>query len=778
MLNSEEINKQVKAAEDLTQVQRLNLDLNRDINDVIREGLKGINGQLDAKKSIRNALNEINKASELQVDYAKQGVKALLDSKKLNDTLASSKASQNKLELNAANLLSKARKIREDSEANIDTLTVKQLKAMEAQAKASEKTAGDLLEQKSNLRAGEESLASMAKASNQISALPPSKAFGFLSDIAGVIPGIKGLTKGFDKAAEASKLAAASMVTINEDGIASSLTGLDKFKAGLKGLSAGAGELMKAFGPMAILLKVFQGMVKADKSAGEIAKGLNISTKEAGKLSAEMLKTSKESDSIGVTYEGQKHALKAINAELGTSTAISAKTLATFSKMENLAGMTQEQMMGIGKLSFATGKDMEKMTGEFLAQAKSASLKKGVLLNEKKLMADVSKLSAATTLSLGKNPKAIANAVATAKALGMEMSKVEGIADSLLDFESSIEKEMEAELLLGKNLNLEKARTAALNNDLATVAEEISKEAGSAAEFAEMNRIQQLALAAAVGMSREDLAQTLFTQEQLQGLTGEQAKEEQKKLDIAIEKHGLAAAMEAQEAGTLENLFNQASEQERMALASEKMNETFTEMGKLLTPILQTMTDLTVFAQKNLSLILAVVGAYKGYQTYQKISLMLEKRNAAMKAASAAKDVGGLAITAAKSAAMTPVVGPALAAIAGAAALALGYKYLKAGDVNSPADGKTQISTKEGGLFELSSNDDIVAAPGASKALANAQSGGGGGGMSATAMKRLEELQAQTNTLLRRIASTQGTVTMDAEKMGTAVSMNTYEISP
>jgi hypothetical protein len=46
------------------------------------------------------------------------------------------------------------------------------------------------------------------------------------------------------------------------------------------------------------------------------------------------------------------------------------------------------------------------------------------------------------------------------------------------------------------------------------------------------------------------------------------------------------------------------------------------------------------------------------------------------------------------------------------------------------------------------------------------------------AMKRLEELQAQTNSLLSRIASTQGTVTMDAEKMGTAVSMNTYEISP
>ena len=47
------------------------------------------------------------------------------------------------------------------------------------------------------------------------------------------------------------------------------------------------------------------------------------------------------------------------------------------------------------------------------------------------------------------------------------------------------------------------------------------------------------------------------------------------------------------------------------------------------------------------------------------------------------------------------------------------------GDVNSAADGKTQISTKEGGLFELSPNDDLVAAPGASKALANAAKGEG-----------------------------------------------------
>ena len=35
-----------------------------------------------------------------------------------------------------------------------------------------------------------------------------------------------------------------------------------------------------------------------------------------------------------------------------------------------------------------------------------------------------------------------------------------------------------------------------------------------------------------------------------------------------------------------------------------------------------------------------------------------------------------------------------------------------AGDISSPASGRTQVSTREGGLFELSKNDDLVAAPG------------------------------------------------------------------
>jgi hypothetical protein len=82
---------------------------------------------------------------------------------------------------------------------------------------------------------------------------------------------------------------------------------------------------------------------------------------------------------------------------------------------------------------------------------------------------------------------------------------------------------------------------------------------------------------------------------------------------------------------------------------------------------------------------------------------------------------------------------------------------MNAGDMNSPAEGQTTVSTKEGGLFKLSKNDDLIAAPGASTALANAANGGGGAGMQAMAnviaantkaMERLNSGGIPVNTYL------------------------------
>ena len=73
----------------------------------------------------------------------------------------------------------------------------------------------------------------------------------------------------------------------------------------------------------------------------------------------------------------------------------------------------------------------------------------------------------------------------------------------------------------------------------------------------------------------------------------------------------------------------------------------------------------------------------------------------------------------------------------------------------SPANGKTQVSTKEGGLFELSSNDDFAAAP-------NLLGGAGGGG-GAAVVSAIEKLGADIRAL-------QVVVNMDGRKVTEGVS--------
>ena len=96
----------------------------------------------------------------------------------------------------------------------------------------------------------------------------------------------------------------------------------------------------------------------------------------------------------------------------------------------------------------------------------------------------------------------------------------------------------------------------------------------------------------------------------------------------------------------------------------------------------------------------------------------------------------------------------------------------------SPAQGRTMVSTKEGGLFELSKNDDLVAAPGAASALTNVSNNNRSSTSNVNvSMDRLEQLQSQTNSILSRLLNKNASIKMDSEDLGTAVSLNNYEIS-
>jgi len=243
------------------------------------------------------------------------------------------------------------------------------------------------------------------------------------------------------------------------------------------------------------------------------------------------------------------------------------------SQLENIAGLTSEESQGILQYTLATNQSAKGATKDLMANYKVAGLKRGVVLNEKDALKEVSKLSNAIKLSTAGGAAGLAKSVAAAKALGTDLGKVDDIAGSILNFEESIESELSAELLTGQQLNLEKAREAALNNDLATLSDEIAKNVGKAADFNKMNRIQQDAIAKSVGMSREELASTLTNQEALKNISASSIEDAQEQYNLAKAKGKEEEFLKQLGNESLARQFEQTNMQEEAANAQKQAND-------------------------------------------------------------------------------------------------------------------------------------------------------------------------------------------------------------
>jgi hypothetical protein len=357
-------------------------------------------------------------------------------------------------------------------------------------------------------------------------------------------------------------------------------------KGGIK--EAGKQLIQNLKDPLAIAgflaTQLIDALMAVDKQSGALAKNFGISYDQALALNSELNTTANLSGELNVTTANLVESFTALNNKYGTFASLNSKTLTDFTKLTKQAYLSNDAALALQDTTFLTGKGLEESTEEFLGQSAALAAQNGLALNQKQILESVKDISTATLLQLQGQPEALAEAVVNAKALGLSLDKVEQIASSLLNFESSISAEIEAELLTGKQLNLERARLAALNGDIATVAEEIAKQVGTAAEFTEMNVIQQEALAKSVGMTRDDLAKSLMEREAMAKLSDQEGKTAQERFNNLVKEVGLEEAKKRLGDEQLANLYGQQNTQEKFAAAVEKLKEVFVSLA---TPILQ-----------------------------------------------------------------------------------------------------------------------------------------------------------------------------------------------
>lgn len=233
---------------------------------------------------------------------------------------------------------------------------------------------------------------------------------------------------------------------------------------------------------------------------------LGLTATAAGTLTENIRQASM--DMKNVTFEDAVTSNLELNNQLGTSIEFSNEMIENQAKAKSLLGLSAEEAAKLGEYTILTGKgqnDITKAVGKNIDKT----------LNQKKALQEVLKTEGQLAAQYKNDPELIAKAVNTTTKLGMTLQQAANAANKLLDFESSIGSELEAELLTGKDLNLEKARYLALQGDSAGAAKEMMNQVGGLAEFQKMNVLQQKALADSVGMTTDELANSLKKEAEL-----------------------------------------------------------------------------------------------------------------------------------------------------------------------------------------------------------------------------------------------------------------------
>ena len=122
----------------------------------------------------------------------------------------------------------------------------------------------------------------------------------------------------------------------------------------------------------------------------------------------------------------------------------------------------------------------------------------------------------------------IKNAAKHMAKMGLSLQEAEQMANSLLDWETSIKSEMEASVILGRTLNFERARSLMYNDKIEEAMKEIKNQVGGEAEFARMSSTQRKVLGESIGLQGEALAKFMQTEEQQRKAEAQSAAEAKK----------------------------------------------------------------------------------------------------------------------------------------------------------------------------------------------------------------------------------------------------------
>lgn len=338
-----------------------------------------------------------------------------------------------------------------------------------------------------------------------------------------------------------------------------------------------------------------------DNAAEAFRKTTGFLASQTSIVEASISRTSRDLAAFGVTAENAGVAAQKIADAFSSTASITDETVGHVALMEQNLGVAVEDstavmqnFMGIGKMSA----DVANKTA-----GAAASLAKAAGVPFAKVMKDVASAGGEVYKLVRGSVDALIKGAVEARRLGIELKDVGAAADKFLDFQTSINSEMEASVLIGKDVNFTRARELAYAGDLAGLAKEQSRILKDVGDLKKLDAFQTKALAESMGLSVDQLVKMNAKQEELNELR-------RKNPDLAAQyEKDLDTLDKTNE--TLEEKYKKEIRSRQIASQQQKImndiNQIISQLAELFLPVISIVMGLLTGLIKISSVLITLV---------------------------------------------------------------------------------------------------------------------------------------------------------------------------
>ena len=343
--------------------------------------------------------------------------------------------------------------------------------------------------------------------------------------------GVEAISKSFQKIGMNAKFFEGI-----EDDMRKTAEGGNKFKTawtGIKGLAVGFGKALMdplfIIGAIVKSVKFLVGIIShVRKLTADVGLQFGLGAEEARELTHHIEDAAFASDGYYHTAQELVDANKELNSTTGLNLKMNIKNAKQFRDIAVYQGMGVENAKALFKIATTTTTPFTQIDDSIRDTVNSLNKSTGDFVNVGDVVTTMAGASADTRMSFRGNLDAMTKTAHVATRLGTSMEAIKNASRKTLDFQSSIEQEMKAEMMLGQNLNLEKLRAATLNRDIAGQAAEQERLVQQTMDKALTNQLVLEDTAAALGMSTDEYVAMAERIKQNGTLSKEQQKTEQK----------------------------------------------------------------------------------------------------------------------------------------------------------------------------------------------------------------------------------------------------------